>query len=332
MPDGRILILPMILAVAACNGATGNTALISSSDTVKTSLLFINEDDNPSKTAKSEERNRLISADPVFPKARGFDGGKELAISKACTQGVPPPDRLEFFAAAAPVIAFVAKAAIDYVLEQIEKEVAEELKKYSKQYPATGRTSDFYRTVSPRAAANYRCLRLVRGKGPTEAHLDVVMQMRITGRGTALQIRPMRVYFAKSAAEKGEKFGVAIALKAQSTWMEGNAGKTAAVFEQDVFSGKFDLSDPGKDRVVYPAFGKDGKLLDNWDKYPLQPLPSWSKPNRAGKTGNVTMTATVAEVGEPPKLLTKFQEVFAKNKGQIGDLLKKATDELIKEK
>ena len=52
----------------------------------------------------------------------------------------------------------------------------------------------------------------------------------------------------------------------------------------------------------------------NQSDYPLLPIPPWSTdlPPEAG--GDVTLTMTVAEVGNAPKYLEKFAEVFGEKK------------------
>lgn len=332
------------ISIVGC-GSTRNP-VITDDKKIDTGLILIKRslnDESAERVRENRDSAKILRDQAILElsdgeKERfGLDSKRENKILKACIglsdqeierlDGVP---RAEFGFLIAPLIGIVIDKGISLSLEKIEKEIAEVIEEHSATYGAAVNTSAFYKGENTTNALNYPCFRFTRKRQDTLPTIDLIGQWQAATDGGAMLVRVLRVYYEDKAAERGTEIGLAVGLKANATWVDGNEGKQSDIFDKVIFSEKIDLSDQNRKRFYYPAFGKNGDLK-SFDEVGIQlPLPSWSKPKPStGPYGNVNIRVSVVEAGKPPKFLKQMKALFSDNKDKIGGILKEAANKAL---
>jgi hypothetical protein len=239
----------------------------------------------------------------------------------------------------AEILGFVAKPLIRFIADRIGSSLQEKLKGYTASYSA----SDFaalYESVDP-LELGVSCFQLTRVERAKNAEpktgrvtLDVVGKFELIG-GTALAVRPLRVYFAKAAAKSADgSYGLSVGLSGDAFWKEGRGGKKA---EKVIAVENFVSVDVGPEarrefgdgNVYYVRFrpGPPSKGFKTAPAVP-QPLPPWSTDG----SSVLSLTLSVAEVGRPDFILENLAKLFEAKKDDLVKLLEAAADKALEGK
>lgn len=223
-----------------------------------------------------------------------------------------------------PVLGLLTASAIDLTLDEVERRLAERLKKYLAAYSAS-RSMDFYQpTAQGTPALAWKCFRFTRAVGPKDEPsvvMDLIGQFWLSPQRDALKIRPLRLYYEKAKAE-GDHVGISVSVGARAVWREHNIGKSEKIFEHTLLSEKFDMTNKVDDLKYYPT--------QSWQDHPFLPLVPWSTNfDIAQGGGHVEFTVAVAEVGVPPKILEVTANLFKARKGEIERLMNNAANALL---
>lgn len=216
-----------------------------------------------------------------------------------------------------------------WFLDEIYKELQEQLKRYSAVYKAKIVTTNFYKSIGnpkthkskPKLQSN--CFRFSRFSGENiieKPLVDLIVQMRITKKHDALRIRPLRLYQSEALAESDDKsYGIAASINMNAVWLQENRGMSEEVFNRIFLKEKIMLSNSKP--VLKYFFNK------KWEDYPVLPLPPWSRNvDSSAPDGNVEIIISMAESGKPNKLLKFFAERFKSGRKDIAELLKDAAE------
>ena len=212
------------------------------------------------------------------------------------------------------------------------------IKEYSLSINSQPVHSDFYEKSMwfKKAAddeAQYSCFALVLRKCPKETAVSGVCPKTVSPSVVAigqfrrttsyLQLRSIEV-FAKGwepPLDAGKSRSIALRLKLSSIWWDGTQGHSSDVFDAPLFSAK-GYSPTGNLTIV-----GDSKP-SNWATTPIYPLPSRSV--GSDSPGFASVTASLAEAGEPPAGLTWLQGFLGDNKKDLSGALKDAIEKLVK--
>ena len=278
---------------------------------VKTDLLLATDDSTYDEFFKLADNLEGIE---------NYDSDLENEIAQVC--GVPRPTdekMLEGVSVPAIALSFVIEPLIQIFLDRVEQRIAEELEAYTAAYGA-GITSDkVYSEVSSQDMG-IKCFRFIRvietDENANKLAMDLIGQFNLTEDHGALQVRPLRLYYGAAAA-KGDTFGLAISMKTDSAWLDGKRPTKQEVFSHTLINEKRKLSE---NTLRY--YFKKNEIDDGWDQVAIYPIIPWSKSD--GEGGNARFTLTVAEVGQAPKYLEHFAEIFSAKKDELGGLLNQA--------
>lgn len=149
-----------------------------------------------------------------------------------------------------------------------------------------------------------------------------------------LQVRPLyaRIMGFEAKRNTAEKqASIAITLKFESVWWDGQEGHGDAPRTADVIAMRF-VPTPGDDHdpgVDLPIEHKDpstpgGYAFADWETRPLLPRP----PRSPGSDGTLTVTPEVAETNSPPEGLALVKNVLGSNSTQISSALQSALTSL----
>ena len=218
---------------------------------------------------------------------------------------------------------------IPIIIDKIGEELGEQLEKYSAVYEAKERTTKFYkRTDSPELQSN--CLhfsRLPEDKTKNEPLVNLIVQMRVTDNGDALQIRPLRLYQSEAMAVSDDgNYGIAASIRMNAVWRQKNRGMSEEVFNHTFLAERITLSNSHKTKLdpkpVLRYF-----VDKEWENYPVLPLPPWSPTGNSSKpAGNVEITISMAESGKPDVLLKFIAKLFKSQRKNLAELLKNAAE------
>lgn len=296
-----------------------------------------------------------VGWDSYVPASTPAEWGRNLDLDRAipgsCRPDPPPPRPSGFLpplvAAAAPV---VAGWVIDYLIAQATSAAQKRLAEYS-AVTAGGlkfgspKQVGFYGLIDP-PYMPWKCVRLVhmiKGNSGEMLAMEAIVKIEVAGSQDSLLITPLRLYFDRPVARTGSaqdsSFGVSLGMTFDALWQaSGNGeGKTARTWNVTALSQKIEGINWKDDSLVtirqrfyYYNLGSTplGDKSDNSNK-PIQvPLVPWSV-NKKAPYGSGTLTATLAEVGDPPAIL-EFAAVTLKDHGKdIGDFLKDAAKKAI---
>lgn len=300
-----------------------------------------------SASAPSDQVRRFIEESPAanFASMPGYRKDSEDKIREACGSSVDAT--VESFGAT--LYSLIAKPAIDFLSASISRRLEREGKKYSGGYSASV-SGPPYGNLNPDLTFQWSCLRFTRvANGKTT--LDFVAQIRLVNSRDALQIRPLRLYYAGKSIEKAEnnEVGLAASIKIDSVYMDGVVPKTVSVFEHTLFTSKRTIPyTNSRDlrrqlKTIAKRQGKTSlqvnsiKLFDymgfvdqttlvGWEKFTALPLPRWSIDLKKQPTssGVVNMTVTVVEAGRKPDILEFANWYWSETKDTWSELLKDA--------
>ena len=237
------------------------------------------------------------------------------------------------------MLAFLIEPVIEFTLDQIDEALEKELEKYVAAYMATSTTRFYKSSSSGSPELENKCFRFTRIKRDKDnlpvVTMDLIGQFRLTEGNGALQVRPLRLYYAEGQVKEGNPVGLTVVLKAESTWREDNIGKSAKIFEHKLFSKKMDTADMSN-RLQYPIESVIPEDLFNkgsyWKDNALLPLIPWSKENNVPVfDGMVRLTLLVTEVSTPPEILKQAASLFKNNKGEIGKFMNDSAMKLLEE-
>lgn len=217
---------------------------------------------------------------------------------------------------------------VSLFIDDIERRLKEQLEAYTASYQGESKIT-FYSGVSP-LRTEFSCLRFVRVVADEEGDetaaaesdrrpaLDFVASIKITPQADALEIRPLRLYFAEGLAKSGDgAYGVALGLSAAAVWRDGTVGRSARIFEETLLAEDVDLT-AGRPFLRYYLDEDSAPALT----VPIIPFSSTLGDSDTG--GRATFVFSVAEVGSTPTWLTRLVAVFSKAKGDLSGLLTEA--------
>lgn len=255
-------------------------------------------------------------------KREGFDSKAENKISQLCLGKDIPEEETAF----APLIVAVVSEAISFLLDKVEEKVAKEIKKYTAIYAASDRINEFYTSENGKPELAHKCMRFVRDSPDKDDRaadkrqpaFDLIAQLRLAPGNEAIQIRPLRLYYQEPQAS-GSQFSTVISLSSNSTWLQGNIGKSQKIFDGTLLKVKRNFSDKDQKNFTY--------YLDReWNGALTVPLVPWSTNKVPYTGGNVQMTMTVAEAGKLPKYLELAAKLLKSQKDNVAKKLSEAVE------
>lgn len=282
---------------------------------------------------------------PTFPgSSPGLEAAKEMEILDACAGADEASESLS-----ALFFSLIAGPAVDFITTSISRRLEREGEKYTGTFSSSF-TVPMYRTLDPELALEWSCLRFTRvAKGKLAA--DFVAQLRLSPTRDAIQIRPLRLYYASKSIEKAEnnEVGLAASIEVTSVYMDGIIPKQEQVFEHTMFlskrtipftdqrnlrrqlraiAGRKGLKDLSADSIKlfdYMGFSNGTDLIP-WENSKALPLPRWSIDiNKQPTTlGMVNITVTVAEAGHKSDILEFANWYWSETKDKWSKLLKDA--------
>jgi hypothetical protein len=277
-----------------------------------TQLLFI----------EGRDAARMLADRRPPPAAADSAGERELVAY--CSNGEPQRAYAE-----KGFITNIATAIVQLVIAQAAEHVRAELTKYSAMSEHTRRI-DYYRgATSPatgaRLESRYTCLRFTRlavsAGGETEVALDFVAGIGTDTDGSAILLRPLRLYVNKALARSATgRYGVAIGVRAQAVWRDAVQGHEAVVFDKKITAEAIDLA-ARPFLTYYPTDPGGGQRL------PIVPVSVDS--DRSHDFGRVDLTVSVAETGAPPAILTLLAQWLPATPDHRTSLLLEAATALI---
>jgi len=311
----------VMLSAFGCTPIGGTELIASKPATVQAMAI------NPSDaTAKWED---VLDSSLVDTRPEGFDVNRELNIVAACLGDDKVPQDID--ESGAVIIAAVANEVISYILDKVEKELAKEIEQYTATYAASTTVNPVYSPGESTPALHHKCLRFVRTlaqkdvvDGNSYLAFDLIAQLRLAPGNEAIQIRPLRLFYAAPQA-KGSEFSTVVSLSSTSFWLQKNTGKTQQTFDTTIIKVKRNFDD--KDETSFKYFDDAG-----WDSAVTVPLLPWSSNKDAYRGGNAHMTFTVAEAGRPPKHLELMAKVFKSQKEAIATKMSEAVQGLLTSK
>lgn len=260
----------------------------------------------------------------------------------------------------AAILLFLIGKGVDFAVNYIDERLQEELKNYTATYEAATGTA-LYRTGS--LTMDHTCFRLTRFYNrekvagvPDKTNavaMDFVGRLHIEG-SNRLVLTPLRIFYENFVPKTSdEKYGVTINLKMNTTWREGNRGRSEApsfdlrLLEETIAMKEKIKDKDGKDTDRIRPYHYRGYLdLQHKDLAPdkkvpatvsapaappqvVAPLPPWSTYEGTPHGSNWTVvTLSVAEAGNVSWLLKNAASLFHDNKDkiveQVEDALKKA--------
>jgi hypothetical protein len=134
----------------------------------------------------------------------------------------------------------------------------------------------------------WRCFRFTRfvNRDDDAPAFDFVGQLRLGDSGDYVQVRPLRLYVAA-----GTERNLAISLRLEAVWRQGNLGKLETVFEPVLLAMRLK---PQTEALHY--------FLDKyWEHYPILPVVpvSMDARGRVVQTAPATVTVTAVEFRKP---------------------------------
>ena len=174
--------------------------------------------------------------------APGYNQAAEDAIKdQLCSNSTVAPQDA---AIAGAIFSMVVEPLIKSFVDHIDAQIKKELEKYTATYGSLASTDALYTDAFTRELA-MTCIRFTRSlpdnDGKLVPTLDLIAQVRNSKDGGALQIRPLRLYYGAAQA-KGDQFGLAISIKADAVWRDGNASNSAEVFNHILHTGKHNFT------------------------------------------------------------------------------------------
>lgn len=294
---------------------------------------------------------------PIYANQTGRNKDSDRNIATACklyepqnTNAVP----LLVGTALTVVVGWVA----NYVVSEISNALKNEILKF------TGNTAGslqfgppvvegankshpyFYSAIpdSNGAAPNlgWKCLmvqRLVDGEkgGPKVVAFEAIIRVEVASSKDSLILRPLRFYFDQPVAQYEKepsskaKFGTTLGVTFTGLWQAEPTGeaKSQQIFSAKVLDQPIDIRDNNRNRFFY--YRTDLPAVETTDPEvgrPLAqqvPLVPWSRYVARGEPGGSgTLTVTLTEVADVPRLLTFLSGVFSNNSSDISGFLKSA--------
>ena len=210
------------------------------------------------------------------------------------------------------------------IIDKISEELGAQLEKYAAVYEAKETITNFYEQTG-RPELRSKCFQFSRfpkeePEAPTKETpvVNLIGQMRLTHNRDALQIRPLRLYQTEAMAKSDDgSYGIAASIRMNAVWRQKNRGMSEEVFNHTFLKEKITLSNS---RPVLRYF-----LDKKWEDYPVLPLPPWStNVGSSSPAGNVEITISVAESGNPNEVLKFVAKLFKSERKNLAELLKNA--------
>ncbi len=257
---------------------------------------------------------------------------KNSALKETCTTTAP-------FKQSGLEILF-AGIAIDLFFNQIEKKIAEAIKKYTTTYGAKRTTYEIYSDINiPKLAYNCFVLRRILVDpnikdeevklGNAKIQFELVGHMSVLN--DTLRVRPLRFYLGEPGAQNkdADEWALTTNLKAVSTWRDVNyEGKDRILYDGKFHSAK--VQPVAKGKPVYYSWDKNQSTFNPVANDPSaveMPLPSITS-GYSVPTGTLRIELMVGEVGKN-SFLEAIQKVFAAGKGPSVKLLKESSEKLL---
>lgn len=217
----------------------------------------------------------------------------------------------------ASIISIVAGTVIKQGVAALDTKLQNQLKEYSAEYSAV------YKGDWPSSKC-WRIVRAIRIKKADEGISEKILfdaLFVMDSNTNVTRILPLRLAMLEPATKeqsKSKKYGVALSVSIKSTTRNGfeNVGEVLVM--------KRDLSLTDKQKINYldPELKPKGCEVTVSEPYRYCVKSHNEKFITAINSGNkIELTATVSEVGEPPKFLKMFAKVFSGASEDIGKAL-----------
>ncbi len=276
-----ITVLSATAALAACASPWHEQVVALPEETLPTSgfsSLTLIPTDNPTFAYRA-----LSERVPAVLSAWSSD---ETAVRDACDAREPRGNGKEI---PAPVL---VPAANQYVLWRpalADAMVEEAMQSYARVTAQDARRPFYADPERRNLEPAWRCFRFTRfvNRDDDAPALDFVGQLRLGDSGDYVQVRPLRLYVAPGT----ELRHLAIGLRLESVWRQGNIGKLETVFEPLLLAMRL------KSRVEELHY-----FLDKyWEHYPILPVVpvSMDARGRIVQTAPATVTVTAVEFRKP---------------------------------
>ena len=292
---------------------------------------------------------------PIYANPNGRNEDFDRNIATAC--GLYEPQK----ANVVPVLIGTALTVVvgwvaNYVVSEISNALKNEILKFTgntagslqfgpvnsanKSHPYFYSAIPDFNGASPRLG--WKCLmvqRLVDGEkgGPKVVAFEAIIRVEVASSKDSLILRPLRFYFDQPVAQYEKepsskaKFGTTLGVTFTGLWQAEPTGEARSqqIFSAKVLDQPIDIRDNNRSRFFY--YRTDLPAVETTDpevgrplaqQVPLVPWSRYLKPGEQGGSG--TLTVTLTEVADVPRLLTFLSGAFSNNSKDISDFLKSA--------
>lgn len=354
MRSPSLLLAALSLAVAGCSTMDGNNNS-AQPKTVKGSLRVL----MPGKpTDGPSDYHAVVGGGekaPVYANPIGRNSIIDGNIATEC--GVSDPQNSN----ALPVLVGTGLTIVigwvaSYVVTEISNALKAEILKFSGNTAGSlqfgpvnsaDRRHPYFYSASPASNGappilGWSCLmvqRLVDGEkgGPKVVASEAIIKVEVAPSNDSLILRPLRFYFDQPVAQYEKepsskaKFGTTLGVTFTGLWQAESTGeaKSQQIFSVKVLDQPIDIRDNNRNRFFY--YRTDLPAVETTDpevgrpvaqQVPLVPWSRYLKPRGPGGSG--TLTVTLTEVADVPRLLTFLSGAFSSNSSDISGFLKSA--------
>jgi hypothetical protein len=220
-------------------------------------------------------------------------------------------------------LSMLSRTGVRLILDRLERRVQQELEKYSAVYQAETEGLLYrFSDSSGRPLLRFNCLRIARlpaGKDDAPAELDLVLRLKLSAQGDAMELTPLRLYLAKPAAATSDgRVDISVNLAANAIWRDQTIGRGQTIFDQVVFS----TSAPSGGSVAALRYF----ATDTVRPVLLPIIPVSTSVDPVTPYGYARITATVAETGVPPDKLEQAVDLLSRHRDSISAALLKACE------
>jgi len=354
MRSPSLLLAALSLAVSGCSTMDGNNNS-AQPKLVKASLRVL----MPGKPAEGPSDYQAVVGGgekvPVYANPIGRNSIIDGNIATQC--GVADPQKSN----ALPVLVGTGLTIVigwvaSYVVTEVSNALKAEILKFtgntagSLQFGpvnSTGRRHPYFYSAIPSSNGappilGWSCLmvqRLVDGEkgGPKVVASEAIIKVEVASSNDSLILRPLRFYFDQPVAQYEKepsskaKFGTTLGVTFTGLWQAESTGeaKSQQIFSAKILDQPIDIRNSGRPRFFY--YDTNVPALETTDRLAGRPvaqqvaLVPWSRyVTREQKGGSGTLTVTLTEVADVPRLLTFLSGAFSSNSKDVSDFLKSA--------
>jgi hypothetical protein len=210
---------------------------------------------------------------------------EETAVREACDAREPKDNGKEF---ATAVLVPSANQYVRWRPALADEKVEEAMQSFARVTAQDARRPFYGDPERRNGEPAWRCFRFTRfvNRDDDTPAFDFVGQLRLGDSGDYVQVRPLRLYVAPGAERD-----LAIGLRLEAVWRQGNVGKQETVFEPVLLAMRLK---PDVEALHY--------FLDRyWEHYPILPVVpvSMDARGRLLQTAPATVTVTTVEFRKP---------------------------------